>query len=216
MSKPSRSNSFDASTFTSMYKSPAGPPRAPLSPSPRTRSWFPLLQPAGTFTMTSLASGFVPLPLQARHSSCPTPLQAGHACCACIVPIGVWMTCMTTPAPRHVLHCGLDPAFLFTPPPEQEEQHSSRRTWTFLEPPKHATSKGNVTSHRKSDPFVGPLFGRPRCRPPMPPMPPMPPKPPTCPPNAWPKTSPRMSSRFMPPMFGPPPIPSTPASPNWS
>mmetsp|Transcript_41698 Transcript_41698/g.125955 ORF Transcript_41698/g.125955 Transcript_41698/m.125955 type:complete len:246 (-) Transcript_41698:169-906(-) len=219
ISKPSRSNSLDACTCTPMYRSPAGPPFVPLSPSERTRSWLPDAHPAGTFTFTSLTCAWVPLPRQLVHRadlSTPPPPQSGQTPWACITPSGVCMTCNTTPRPPHLPHETL-PTPGFWPEPLHGSHFSSRRTCTGHSPPKHAVSKGNWTSHCKSAPFCGPLW---RCRPPMPPMPPMPGMPPMPPaPPLWkklPKRSPRISSRPTPDMLGPPPMPSKPASPNWS
>mmetsp|Transcript_17814 Transcript_17814/g.47671 ORF Transcript_17814/g.47671 Transcript_17814/m.47671 type:complete len:228 (+) Transcript_17814:350-1033(+) len=224
MSNPSRWKSSDGATFTSMYKSPDLPPRAPLSPSPRTRSLSPSEHPAGTWTSTRCPFfSTVPSPRQAVHlaaGSTPPPPHAGHCCRCFMVPRGVGTSSIVTPAPLHLLQVLLPPSSL-RPLPMQLPHLSFRLILTDLSPPKHAAFKGKTTWHCRSAPCLGPCSVPRRLR--AAPVPLALAPPPTSP---WwlpglslkklPKTSPRISSTLTAlrsGSAGPVASPCTPASP---
>ena len=64
-----RPNSGWLATFTVTYRSPAGPPRSPLAPLPRSRIRWPSLTPAGIRAWIERADMPRPEPWQVGHAS---------------------------------------------------------------------------------------------------------------------------------------------------
>mmetsp|Transcript_33228 Transcript_33228/g.84680 ORF Transcript_33228/g.84680 Transcript_33228/m.84680 type:complete len:258 (+) Transcript_33228:446-1219(+) len=198
---PSRRKRGSGRTLRKTYRSPGGPPLAPASPSPRTRSRLESSTPGGMVIVSCLLFLFTPLPShepQYFSTTEPVPPHVGQRTCCCILPRMVDTTCTVTPRPPHVLHV-LTEAPGATPLPVHVPHVSRCVIRIFFSPPKRAVWKSISRSKRRSSPSVGPLRRRP-----APPAPAWPPK----------KVS-KMSPRSKSCMFGAP-WPLTPASPNWS
>src|SRR5262249_44881642 len=122
---PLRPKTGCGSTCTSTYRSPAGPPRSPGVPLPRSLMRCPSLTPAGMRTWMERDDFARPLPLQTAQGSwaiSPRPLQSTHGSVSekpppvpretCPVPTQVGQTRgvpFLSPVPEHALHgAGLD------------------------------------------------------------------------------------------------------------
>src|SRR5262252_1676291 len=77
-----------AAAFTTMYKSPAGPPKRPASPLPGNRIREPLFTPAGSATSMLSVTGIQPSPLQwpQRVIDLPEPPQSIQVTANCRCP----------------------------------------------------------------------------------------------------------------------------------
>mmetsp|Transcript_79808 Transcript_79808/g.158594 ORF Transcript_79808/g.158594 Transcript_79808/m.158594 type:complete len:205 (-) Transcript_79808:429-1043(-) len=204
MSMRSRRKRGSDVTERNTYKSPAGPPLGPASPSLRTRNRLPSSTPGGMVIVSCLDFLLVPWPSQEPQyfsTTVPVPWHVGQRACCCMRPRMVFIVCSTTPRPPHVEQVFTDEPGA-TPEPVQTPHVSRCVMRIFLEPPKRAVWKSICKSKRKSSPCVGPDRRRP------PPGPPWPPK-------KLSKISPRSKSCIPGP---PPPAPPlrTPATPNWS
>mmetsp|Transcript_34007 Transcript_34007/g.84756 ORF Transcript_34007/g.84756 Transcript_34007/m.84756 type:complete len:262 (+) Transcript_34007:766-1551(+) len=203
MSIPSRRKRGSAGTRRKTYKSPAGPPLGPASPSPRTRSLLPSSTPGGILILICLLRFCTPFPShppQYFSTTLPAPPQVGHRTCCCILPRMVFTTCVVTPLPPHVPQV-LTEAPGATPLPVHVPHVSRCVIRIFFCPPKRAVEKSTSMSKRRSSPCVGPRRRAP---------------PPACPPKNDSKISPRSKSCIPGPGPPPPPAPRTPATPNWS
>src|SRR3569623_1076446 len=126
-------------TFTYTYKSPAGPPCSPASPSPASRMRSPLSTPGGIFTCRVLCSWTRPWPWQLAHGSLitlPLPRQRGQVCCSEKKPCCI----RTWPTPPQVVQVtGLLP--LAAPEPAHTAQSTSIGTRIFTAVPCTASSR---------------------------------------------------------------------------
>mmetsp|Transcript_28654 Transcript_28654/g.42426 ORF Transcript_28654/g.42426 Transcript_28654/m.42426 type:complete len:213 (-) Transcript_28654:534-1172(-) len=176
-----------------MYKSPAGPPLGPASPSPLTRSLLPSSTPGGMVTLICFVFCVKPCPEQVpQYSSTfwPVPLQVAHVCCVWKLPRGVLVTCIVTPEPLHTGQVLTELPGLI-PSPLQVSHVSKCRIRTFSSPPKMAVLKSISRSNRKSSPAMGPRVRPPRAPAPRGPAPP--------PPKKLSKMSPKSTSCPKPP-----------------
>ena len=104
-SVPSRVNTLCGATWISTYRSPAGPPPGPTSPSWASWTRVPVSTPGGIFTVIERRERTRPSPEHSRHGSgmiSPYPRQAAHGRRVRISPRNERCTCCTSPRPRQV------------------------------------------------------------------------------------------------------------------
>lgn len=93
---PSRSKMVSGRTVTVTWRSPAGPPLVPWSPSPRTMKVWPSSMPAGTLTVSFRFTRTRPLPphfWQGFLMTLPVPPHREQGWRTCIIPR---MLCLRT------------------------------------------------------------------------------------------------------------------------
>src|SRR5215467_8327055 len=80
MLSPMRLKKGCSATFTTTYRSPAGPPKRPASPLPGTRIRDPVLTPAGNVTSKLSVPAWRPPPPQTPQGlmNLPDPLQSAQ------------------------------------------------------------------------------------------------------------------------------------------
>src|SRR5690606_25472424 len=219
---PLRPNTGWVPTCTTTYRSPAGPPRSPGAPLPRSRMRCPSLTPAGMRTCMVREDLARPLPLQTSQACSaisPRPLQSGHGSVREKPPPLPRATC---PVPTQVGHTRGVP--FLSPVPEQALQGCCEDMRSGTVAPSIASVKLRVTSDSMSCPRRGwvrvvpapPRLNRPPKTSPRPP--PKPPAP-AWPPWAPPKRSPRSKLKEPPPAPGPgrnPPLPNSARASSYS
>ena len=92
-------------SWTSTYRSPAGPPPGPTSPWAASRTRIPSPTPAGIFTLISRRARTRPSPPQRWHGSgmtSPTPPHTGHGRDVITWPSSERCTVCTSPRPPQV------------------------------------------------------------------------------------------------------------------
>src|SRR5690606_5050819 len=212
---PLRPNTGWVPTCTTTYRSPAGPPRSPGAPLPRSRMRCPSLTPAGMRTCMVREDLARPLPLQTSQACSaisPRPLQSGHGSVSEKPPPEPRATC---PVPTQVGHTRGVP--FLSPVPEQVLHGAWEDIRRGTVAPSMASVKPRVTSVSTSCPRRGWVRApAPRLNSPPNPSPRPPPKPPG--PGAPPNRSPR-SKLNEPPAPGPgrnPPLPNSARASSYS
>merc|ERR1719238_714550 len=102
---PSRRKRGSGATERKTYRSPAGPPFGPASPSLRTRRRLPSSTPGGIVIVSCFDFLLVPLPShepQYFSTTVPVPPHVGQRPCCCMRPRIVLTVVTTTPRPPHV------------------------------------------------------------------------------------------------------------------
>src|SRR5690606_1185580 len=150
---PLRPNTGWVPTCTTTYRSPAGPPRSPGAPLPRSRMRCPSLTPAGMRTCMVREDLARPLPLQTSQACSaisPRPLQSGHGSVREKPPPLPRATC---PVPTQVGHTRGVP--FLSPVPEQALQGCCEDMRSGTVAPSIASVKLRVTSDSMSCPRRG-------------------------------------------------------------
>ena len=104
-SSPRRWKTACGSSWISTYRSPAGPPPGPTSPSPASWMRVPLSTPAGILTVSVRRERIRPSPAHSGHgvgTTVPKPWHCGHGREVMTWPRKDRVTCETSPRPRHM------------------------------------------------------------------------------------------------------------------
>src|SRR3989338_3836315 len=160
MSSPCLSNVSCSLTCITIYKSPAGAPFSPASPSPATLKFVSSSAPAGIFISSFLVFFTTPVPShiwQSLFMYFPCPRHFPHVAVVEKMPKGVLWVCLFTPEPLQSGQFTMSDSDS-APEPWHFEQDSSLGTMICLVAPAAASSKVISISYLKSAPLLGPLL----------------------------------------------------------
>src|SRR4030042_979891 len=121
-SLPSLANTSCSFRWSTMYRSPGGPPFALASPAPLILSLMPSSAPFGIDTFRVLTVWVTPSPEHAEHAfriCFPAPLQVGHADIVTKLVYPRFCPLCTWPAPLHVGQVFMSPGFAPCPPHDE-------------------------------------------------------------------------------------------------
>src|SRR6266571_3656215 len=153
-SSPYRPNRLSSRTLISTYRSPAGPPRAPGSPRPDSRIFWPSATPAGIRTLSVRALVTPPVPRHSGHFTStivPTPWHSRQGSEKLNEP---WLI-VVNPTPWQTGQVrGTDPGL--APLPWQVSQTPGARRVSGSVAPLTASRKSSSTSASTSRPRLGP------------------------------------------------------------